>query len=290
MVEVRLGNVKFGDVPVMIGSLFYKSDRKVIDHKKGEVNMQALLRELKSVERLKERTGLLHAIDIIAETPEAMERYITILSEASDDPLLIGGLNEESRIAGYKKASELGLAGRCGVNSVSLNTSEKELECIRVSGIRFAIVQTLDPAAVYPEEKLGVLKGGLLERCRNAGITSMAVDVGIIDFTSVWLAAESIKAVKNELGLPAGCASSNIAYQPLLKKKVTKRVARSMNVALNTIIQIAGADFILYGPLKAAGYIFEAAATVEGIKAYGERLKGRTFERSHPLYKFLAKL
>lgn len=288
--EVRLGNIKFGDVPVMIGSLFYKSDRKVIDHKRGDVNRPALLRELKSVSKLKERTGLFHALDIIAETPEAMERYIATVAELTDDPLLIGGLNEDTRIAGYRKASELGLVDRCGINSVSLATSERELECIKDSGIRFAIVQTLDPAAVYPEEKLQVLKGGLLERCRGAGITDVAIDVGIIDFTSVWLAAESIKAVKNELGLPAGCAPSNVAYQPLLKKKVTKRVARSMNVALNTMIQIAGADFILYGPLRAAGYIFEAAATVEGIKAYGEKLKGKAFEKSHPLYKFLAKL
>lgn len=288
--EVRLGNIKFGDVPVMIGSLFYKSDRKVIDHKRGDVNRPALVRELKSVSKLKERTGLFHALDIIAETPEAMERYIATVAELTDDPLLIGGLNEDTRIAGYRKASELGLVDRCGINSVSLATSERELECIKDSGIKFAIVQTLDPAAVYPEEKLQVLKGGLLERCRNAGITDVAIDVGIIDFTSVWLAAESIKAVKNELGLPAGCAPSNVAYQPLLKKKVTKRVARSMNVALNTMIQIAGADFILYGPLRAAGYIFEAAATVEGIKAYGEKLKGKAFEKSHPLYKFLAKL
>ncbi|MGC8937292.1 MAG: hypothetical protein ACP5KV_08050, partial [Candidatus Methanomethylicaceae archaeon] len=175
-------------------------------------------------------------------------------------------------------------------NSISSATSERELECIKESGIRFAIIQTLDPATVYPQEKVQTLKEGLLERCRSAGIVNMAVDVGIIDFTSVWLAAESIKVVKSELGLPAGCAPSNVAYQPLLKKKVTKRVARSINVALNTMIQLAGADFILYGPLKAASYIFEAAATVEGIKAYGEKLKGKTIEKSHPLYKFLVKL
>lgn len=290
MKEIRLGDITFGDKTVMIGSLFYKSDRKVVDHRRGEVNKTALLKELRSVSALKERTGLYHAIDIIAETPEAMEKYIVILSEMTEDPLLIGGLNEETRVAGYKKAHELGLVERCGVNSISLATTDRELEHILESGIKFAIVQTLDPAAVYPEEKLQVLKGRLLERCRAAGVTGVGVDVGIIDFTSVWLATESISAVKRELGLPAGCAPSNVAYQPLLKKRVTKRTARSINVALNTMIQVAGGDFILYGPLKAAGYTFEAAATVDGIKAYGERLGGKSVERSHPLYKFLTKL
>lgn len=285
-----MGSIKFGDVPVMIGSLFYKSDRKVINHKSGEVDKSALINELRRVSILKERTGLHHAIDIIAETPEAMERYVATLAELTEDPLLIGGLNEETRIAGYRKAREMGLISRCGINSVSLATSEREFESIKECKIKFAIVQTLDPSAVYPYEKLEVLRGGLLERCKSSGVTNVAVDVGILDFASVWLAAESIKAIKSELGLPAGCAPSNVAYQPLLKKRVTKKVARSMNVALNTIMQIAGADFILYGPLKAANYIFEAAATVEGIKAYGEKLKGKVFDKTHPLYKFLAKL
>lgn len=288
--EVRLGDITFGDVPVMIGSLFYKGDRKVIDHKRGEVNREALLKELKRVSALKERTGLHHAIDVIAETPEAMERYITLLSEITKDPIFIGGLDEETRVAGYKKVKELGLAERCGVNSISAASTDREIEHIRESGIKFAIVQTMDPAAVYPEEKLQILRGCLLEKCDRAGLVGMAVDVGIVDFTSVWLAAESIKIIKKELGLPAGCAPSNVAYQPLIKKKITKRAARSINVALNTMIQVAGADFILYGPLKAAGYIFEAAAAVEGIKGYGERLMGKVLERDHPLYKFLKNL
>jgi len=117
------------------------------------------------------------------------------------------------------------------------------------------------------------------------------VDVGIIDFTSAWLAAESIKRIKAELGIPAGCAPSNAAYQPLVTKKITRKSARSMNVALNTVVQLAGAGFIIYGPLKASTYVFEAAAVVEGIKAYGARLGGeKVADKNHPLYRFLPKL
>jgi len=287
-----LGSVVFGaGKPVLVGSLFYKADRKVLDHKKGEVNRTALTRELRAVEILKERVGLNHAIDIIAETPQAMESYLTILAESTDDPLLIGGLNEETRAAGYRKAREIGIQGRCGVNSVAPATSEDELLSIRKSGINFAILQTLDPSAVYPEEKLNLLRGGLLGKCEKTGIDRVAVDVGIIDFTSAWLAAESIKRIKAELGIPAGCAPSNAAYQPLVTKKITRKSTRSMNVALNTVVQLAGADFIIYGPLKASTYVFEAAAVVEGIKAYGARLGGeKMMDKNHPLYKFLPKL
>ncbi|MBM5805610.1 MAG: hypothetical protein FJZ49_06095 [Candidatus Verstraetearchaeota archaeon] len=287
-----LGSAVFGaGKPVLVGSLFYKADRKVLDHKRGEVNRNVLTRELRAVEILKERVGLDHAIDIIAETPKAMESYLAILAEYTEDPLLIGGLNEETRMAGYRKAKEMGIQGRCGVNSVAPATSEEELVSINESRIKFAVLQTLDPSAVYPEEKLSLLKGGLLCKCEKAGIDRAVVDVGIIDFTSAWLAAESIKRIKAELGIPAGCAPSNAAYQPLGTEKITRKSARSMNVALNTVIQLAGADFIIYGPLKASTYVFEAAAVVEGIKAYGARLGGeKMMDRSHPLFKFLPKL
>jgi tetrahydromethanopterin S-methyltransferase subunit H len=287
-----LGSAVFGaGKPVLVGSLFYKADRKVLDHKKGEVKMPALMRELKTVAILRERVGLDHAIDVIAETPQAMQSYLTILAENTDDPLLIGGLNEETRAAGYRKAREMGIQERCGVNSVAPATSEEELKSIRKSGIKFAILQTLDPSAVYPEEKVNLLKEGLLGKCEKAGIDRAVVDVGIIDFTSAWLAAESIKRIKAELGIPAGCAPSNAAYQPLVTKKITRKSARSMNVALNTVVQLAGAGFIIYGPLKASTYVFEAAAVVEGIKAYGARLGGeKVADKNHPLYRFLPKL
>jgi tetrahydromethanopterin S-methyltransferase subunit H len=278
------------DRPVFVGSLFYKSDRKVIDHKKGEVNLRALQRELRAVKALRERVGLGHALDVIAETPAAMESYLTMLNGMSGDPLFIGGLNEETRIAGYRKAKDLGIQERCGVNSVGPATSGEELAALKENGIRLAILQTLDPSAVYPQEKLALLKNCLLAKCAEANIERTAVDVGIIDFTSTWLAAESIKAIRSELGLPAGCAPSNAAYQPLVTRKITRKSARSMNVALCTIVQMAGADFVLYGPLKASSYLFEAAAVVEGVKAYGGRLAGIKVDRDHPLHKFLPKL
>lgn len=287
-----MGKARFGTgKPVLIGSLFYKSDRKVKDHARGAVDMGSLSRELKKVEALKEKVGLDHAIDVIAETPRAMESYLEILAEETGDPLLIGGLNEETRAAGYRKVTELGIAERCGVNSISPATTEAELGVIRKAGMGFAVVQTLDPSAVLPKEKLELLRGGLLERCDNAGLRDIVVDVGIVDFTSAWHAAESIRTINRELGIPAGCAPSNAAYQPLASGAINKKAARSMNVALNTMMQLAGAGFIIYGPLKASSYVFEAAAVVEGVKAYGERASGiKITDRDHPLFRYLPTL
>lgn len=289
-----LGGTVFGSgKPVMVGSVFYKSDKKVKDHRSGEIDEAALGTELKEVRALEETVGLSHAFDVIAETPAAMERYLTLLSEGTENPLLIGGLDEKTRVAGYRKAKDLNIQGRCGVNSIGTGTSDDELSSLRESGIKFAVLQTLEPSSVYPEEKTKLLKDKLLGMCERGGIEMAAVDVGIIDFTSTWLAGESIRRVKSELGLPAGCAPSNAAYQPLVSGRITRESARSINVALCTIVQMAGADFLLYGPLKASGYLFEAAAVVEGIKAYGERVSGQSKgrpDRSHPLYKFLPKL
>jgi tetrahydromethanopterin S-methyltransferase subunit H len=287
-----LGKSRFGlGKPVLIGSLFYKSDRKVRDHAKGEVDRKKLSRELKQVAALKERVSLDHAIDVIAETPYAMERYLEILADATGDPLFIGGMNEETRVAGCKKAKELGIAQRCGINSVSCATTQFELDGIAEAGIETAIVQTLDPSAVLPVEKLEMLKGGLLEKCSGAGLKKLAVDVGIVDFTSAWLAAEAIKIISARLGLPAGCAPSNAAYQPLAFHRISKKAARSINAAMNTMMQLAGAGFIIYGPLKASTYVFEAAAVVCGIMDYGARASGsRATDKESPLFRYLPKL
>lgn len=287
-----LGEARFGSGrPVLIGSLFYKSDRKVKDHAKGEIDVRALSKELRKVAELKERVGLDHAIDVIAEAPCAMERYLEVLADATEDPLFIGGLNEETRVAGCKKARQLGISQRCGINSVSTATTQQELESIADAGIGAAIVQTLDPSAVLPGEKLAMLKGGLLARCGEAGLKKVAVDVGIVDFTSAWLAADAIRAISAELAVPAGCAPSNAAYQPLSSRRISKKAARSMNVAMNTIMQLAGAGFIIYGPLKASSYVFEAAAVVAGIIDYGAKASGtRKPDRDSPLFRYLPKL
>jgi len=287
-----LGKVRFGaGKPVLIGSLFYNSDRKVKDHCRGEIDGKALSKELKKVAELKELVSLEHAIDVIAETPCAIEKYLEVLADATEDPLFIGGLNEETRVAGCRKAKELGIAKRCGINSVSPATTPQELDSVTESGIESAIVQTLDPSAVLPREKVDLLKGGLLERCRGAGLAKVAVDVGIVDFTSAWLAAEAIRLISRELALPTGCAPSNAAYQPLATKRISSKVARSINVAMNTMMQMAGAGFIIYGPLKASNYVFEAAAVVSGIMDYGTRATGlRAPDRDSPLYRYLPKL
>jgi tetrahydromethanopterin S-methyltransferase subunit H len=287
-----LGKASFGaGKPVLIGSLFYKSDRKVKDHAKGEIDSRALSRELRQVATLKERVGLEHAIDVIAETPCAMEKYLEILADATEDPLFIGGMNEETRVAGCKKTKELGIAQRCGINSVSSATTQYELDCIAEAGIESAIVQALDTSAVLPVEKLEMLKGELLGRCRRAGLVKVAVDVGIVDFTSAWLAAEAIKMISAELAIPAGCAPSNAAYQPLVSRRISRKAARSINVAMNTLMQLAGAGFIIYGPLKASTYVFEAAAIVVSIMDYGAKVSGtRVPDRDSPLFRYLPKL
>ena len=105
-----IGKIAFGapGKPVMVGSLFYKGDRKVKDHKKGDVDCTKLKKEMKTVCSLGKKVGLDRAVDVIAESPQAMESYISLLAEMTEDPLLIGGMNEESRVAGYRKAKELG--------------------------------------------------------------------------------------------------------------------------------------------------------------------------------------
>jgi tetrahydromethanopterin S-methyltransferase subunit H len=50
--------------------------------------------------------------------------------------------------------------------------------------------------------------------------------------------------------------------------------------------QSQGADFILYGPIKSASWVYPTVATMDALVAYGGRLNGvRPVTKEHPLYK-----
>ncbi len=62
--------------------------------------------------------------------------------------------------------------------------------------------------------------------------------------------------------------------------------ARNINSAgAATILQMVGANFILYGPIRMSEVIFPSCAMTDAIIAYAMRKHGVKPNRQHPLYK-----
>jgi tetrahydromethanopterin S-methyltransferase subunit H len=107
-----------------------------------------------------------------------------------------------------------------------------------------------------------------------------------LDVPTLGVAFKTIFDVKNELGIPAGCGAHNaIATWRGLKTKMGPEAFEPCTAVADALPIAAGADFVLYGPVEAAPYVFPAAAMVNA--AFGQLMieEGKIPPSSHPIFK-----
>lgn len=288
----EIGDVKIGGQPgelptALIGNIFYKGMPEIVDHERGEFDRKSVLKWIKVAEDLSEKTGVPHLLDIMAMYPEAMKQYVTFVSEHSDSVLLVDGTNSDTRVAGLERVKELGLQEKTIFNAISPQISQKEIEAIRDSGVKAAVLLAYNEMNFSPEGRTAILKG-LLKIAEKAHTKKILVDTVVFDVPSIAYATEAIKLVKNELGYPAGCSPANATYDwKRSQNDILRKGFRAYNASAHTIAQFGGADFLIYGPIKQARNIFPACAMNDAIMAYHalKRLGIRPLVSDHPLYK-----
>ncbi|MHA1728571.1 MAG: hypothetical protein ACTSWY_07545, partial [Promethearchaeota archaeon] len=128
--------------------------------------------------------------------------------------------------------------------------------------------------AITPQGKIVLLKGkpgktiGLLEKVEQSGISDYIIDVAVLDIPSLSIAAASIRKVKNELKLPAGCAPINAIAEWENWRKFGK-IGKIVDTAAATVyIAEAGANFIMYGSINKALHTFPGITLTDSINSY----------------------
>jgi tetrahydromethanopterin S-methyltransferase subunit H len=294
----EIGDIKVGGQPgelptLLIGNVFYKGMPEVTDHEKGSFDEKSVLEWIRKAEELAERTGVPHFLDVMANHPKAMEKYVMFVSDQSDVPFLIDGATPETRVASLNFIREVGLQDKVVFNALSPRTTKSEFEAIRDSGVKAAILLAENEVDYTPSGRVAVLKGfnehvGLLETAKNAGIAKMFVDTIVLDVPSIGYAVEAIKLVKDELGYPAGCSPANATYEWKLQQNAALRDGfAAYNASAHTIAQLGGANFLIYGPIKQARHIIPSCAMNDAIIAYyAKRQLGiKLLTPEHPLNK-----
>jgi len=292
----KIGNINVGGQPgelptLLIGNIFYKGMPEVTNHEKGIFNEKLALKWIRTAEELAERTGVPHFLDVMANHPEAMKKYIMFIADHSDAPFLVDGATPQTRVASLNFTHELGLQDKVVFNALSLRTPESELEAIHDSGVKAAILLAENEVDYSPKGRVTVLKGfneqvGLLETAKKVGIEKILVDTIVFDVPSIAYAVEAIKIVKNDLGYPAGCSPANATYEWKLQQDAALRESfAAYNASAHTIAQLSGADFLIYGPLKQAKNIIPTCAMNDAIIAYyAKRQLGiKQLTSNHPL-------
>jgi tetrahydromethanopterin S-methyltransferase subunit H len=286
-----IAGVEIGGQPgerptVLMGSIFFSKHQIVSDPLKGTFDHDSAKVLLEREAEASARTANPRFIDPIGDTVQALINYVEFVATHVDGPILIDSPSQKARLDTLRHFAGSEIISRLIYNSIAEDFTEEELTCIRECGVKSAIVLAFSPSAMKPQDRIALFKEKLLPACERAGVENIMVDTGVLDIPSVSWAARAIYLVKESLGYPAGCAPANALFQ---WEKVRKQGASAFQAAAASVFaltQFYGADFVFYGPMRFAPWVYPACAAVDAMIAYGGRFSGiRPATREHPLYK-----
>jgi tetrahydromethanopterin S-methyltransferase subunit H len=264
-----IGKVKIGGQPgelptVLIGSIFYGGHKIVTDEKKGIFDQKAAEDIINKITSLSDMTSNPHILDIVGSTEEAFHKYIDFVAKFSDSPFQLDSIGAMARIAAAKYVAEVGLQDRVIYNSVFKNTPQKEVDTIKESKIKASIILDDNPQDNSANGKIGTLDLALL-KAEQAGIEKPLIDTAIPAYgTDMGPAMRVIPMIKEKYGYPVGVGTGNITSScGWAKANFPTPVRRACDATMNTVMVTLGANWLMYGAVEIAEYIFPAIAVTD---------------------------
>ena len=288
--EVEIAGIRIGGPPgknptVLAGTIFYHGHKIVRDPEKGEFDREKAEELIKLQEEFSDKTGNPCMVDVMASSPTAMEKYLDFVASVTDKPILIDGTTGPVRAAGVRYAAEVGLIDRIVYNSLSPGYSQEELKAIEEAKLKSAVLLALNMRDFTTAGRVKAVKD-LLNVALQHGIEKPLIDTCVMDIPSLGMACKALFQLKDELGWPVGCSPHNaIDTWRGLKTKMGKEAKKPCMASATVMAVAVGADFVLYGPIGAARYIFPAVAMVDAAFGFLLREEGIMVGREHPLFK-----
>ena len=297
---VNVAGVKFGGQPgenatVLCGTIFYHGHRIVTDEERGVFDRPAAEKLIFRQLELSEVTGCPSILHIFARTSEAFERYLGFVDRIWQGPLILDSSDPNVRAHAAAIVSEIGYADKSIYNSISLATETMEANALRDSEIDSAIVLAYNPAEPGVDGAISILETGgsvkekgLIPLARDLGIVNLLVDPGVMPLGSGAGAALRFSIfAKARLGLPVGSGIHNAvsAWPWLHSKDIAIKKCCDASAAAMQIL--ASGDFLLYGPIENAEFVFPVAALADILIAEAVRDLEICPEDGHPIHRLV---
>jgi tetrahydromethanopterin S-methyltransferase subunit H len=285
-----VSDVKIGGQPselptVLIGSLFHVGHKIVEDRKMGIFDRRKAEQLIRVQEEISEKTGVPCMLDIAGENPVALIIYIEFVSEVTNAPFLINGPEMSVRTSAARYAAESGLKDRAIYTSINYTIGDKEIEAIKETWLKAAIVQSFNPKNPRPEGMMSMLRE-LLDSASKAGIEKPLILTSILDVPSIGFGAQGISLAKEEWGMPTGTALIGVVGQWSKVEELGQYAKKMCRAGASAFVQAIGADFIIYGSVAKVREIFPVCAMIDAVVAYNARNSGISpLTKNHPLYK-----
>jgi len=288
----EIGRVKVGGQPgelptFLIGSIFWLGQKMVSDANKGIFDAKVAEDIINTCQTQSDITGVPFGFDIVGTTELAFEKYIDFVSKHSDAPLMLDAMSPKTRMAAASLAKKMGLQDRCFYNSVYKGVTDAELENLKESGIKMSIVLADDPKDTTLEGKMKVIVEALA-LADKGGITKPLIDTAIPAFApDMGTAVRTIPIMKEKYGHPVGLGTGNVVTtMGWVKANIAKEFRKGSVTATNSIMQMSGANYLMFGPAEQAEWVFPAAAVTDiYIASAAADLGTRPLTDNHPIYK-----
>ena len=267
---------------VLFGGVFFK----------GEPDFEDAQKHLQIMLDLSKQTGTPVIPDFFIRKVEYIKPVISFIEKniPHKHPFSVDIIEPSIKVETLQYLAERKLLSRTVYNSIHVGITIEEKEALKRFTPEMAIVVAFNPKDTSPDGKIEVLEngahltdGGLLDIARSIGIEKILVDTAALaPGENSGAAVAAIPVIKEEYGLPTGCAIHNVVEKsrwlnnfPLAKKTV--------DVASNISIPLFGGDYVLFGPIQNAELVVPLIAWQDIlVSEYTENYFGIRPVASHP--------
>lgn len=297
---VNIAGIKFGGQPgelptALCGTIFYQGHRIVQDDERGIFDRDRAAALVNRQSELSNETGNPAVLHIYARTGQAFERYLDFVEETWDGPFIIDSADPAVRSYAAGLVSELGYADRAVYNSISLAISDEEADALKDSEVDCAIILAYNPTDSSVDGSLKALETGaslkevgLIDLARGLGVTNMLIDPGVMPLGMGAGSALRFSVVaKARFGLPVGSGIHNAVSAWTWLKGREKEIKRCCDASAAAMQLLSAGDFLLYGPIENAEFMFPVAAMADILVAEAVRDLEVWPVPEHPIYRLV---
>ncbi|NOZ76108.1 MAG: tetrahydromethanopterin S-methyltransferase subunit H [Euryarchaeota archaeon] len=269
-----IGGVTFGGQPgenptVLIGTMFYNGHKILESRREGRFDKKRAEELINRQEVLSDQTGMPGMLDLVANSAEEIRGYIDFVTDVTDMPFSTDIWTVEPKLGAARYVAEMGLQDRHLYNSIApwSTDPEGEVAALKEIGLKNALLVAFNQEDPTPDGRISLIQEKLLPWAVEAGFENVVADTSVMSIPSTPFSLIGSRKVKEILGIPVGCAPSNGTD---MVKKVQEGMWGKLGFAgLDAAAHAIGAvfwnDFLMYGPIESAPWIFPAMATAESM-------------------------
>ena len=283
----KISNIRIGGQPgklptVLFGGFFFK----------GEPSFDSAKRQIKDMYFLSYKTGNPVIPDFFIKKEENLEKIINFIIKKipKNKPFSVDIIEPDLKIKTLELLSKKKLLKRTIYNSIHIGTTNEEKQTLSKHKPEMAIVVAFNPKDKSPDGRIEVLENGanlldigLLELTKQVGIKKILIDTAAMaPGENSGAAISSIPVIKEEYGLPAGCAIHNVVEKSKWLNNF-KDARKIVDAASNLNIPLFGGDFAIYGPAANSELVFPIITWQDMLVSdYTESYFGITPAINHP--------